>query len=165
MTDEAGTLDDRAGGAQDRDQRLAAVMSALTEAAPFELRGRTLPNAMAEVAAVAESCEEAAHRIVSCVDHIVQAHGAPPDAFAALVRRECMDILEACAFQDICGQRISKIVAMLLLIEDRLGGLEAALGTPSPCDGGAAAPADPEAKGPPLPSDAIAQADVDRLFL
>jgi chemotaxis protein CheZ len=143
---------------------VAAARAALADAAPAALRATTLPNAMSEIAAIAEVAEASAHQIVSCVDDMRSAGDLPPLAYRELVSRNCMQILEACAFQDLTGQRIAKLVSMLLIIEDRLGGLECALGAPffpaEPLDDHHA----PAARGPALPGEGVTQDDIDRLF-
>jgi chemotaxis protein CheZ len=143
---------------------VAAARQALSEAAPAALRATTLPSAMAEIAAIAEGGETAADQIVTSVDGMLQAKHLPQGEYVELVNRNCMQILEACAFQDLSGQRISKLVAMLLLIEDRLGGLEAALGAPLLTETDDNAANVVAAKGPALPGEGFSQDDVDRLF-
>jgi chemotaxis protein CheZ len=82
-------------------------------------------------------------------------------------------IYEACNFQDITGQRISKVVATLKTIETRLvslaaavghgGGAAAKAGKPGPQDG--AKPSDADLlNGPQLPQNAKKQDEVDALL-
>src|SRR5262249_45339373 len=48
------------------------------------------------------------------------ADASDPAAYKALVEEKMMLVFEACSFQDITGQRISKVVATLQLIEERV---------------------------------------------
>ena len=75
-----------------------------------------------------------------------------------------MRIVEACSFQDVTGQRISKVVNTLAFIDDRLDTLlEAFDGVPdsvSDEDDGS----DPLLNGPQLDGEGISQNDVDSMF-
>jgi chemotaxis protein CheZ len=81
-------------------------------------------------------------------------------------------IYEACNFQDITGQRISKVVATLKTIETRLVSLAAAVGhgegaaksgKPAPQDGSKGSDAG-LLNGPQLPQNATKQDEVDALL-
>jgi hypothetical protein len=50
------------------------------------------------------------------------------DAYKQTVDDACMRIFEACSFQDITGQRITKVVTTLTHIEERLTSLQVAWG-------------------------------------
>jgi len=74
-------------------------------------------------------------------------------------------IYEACSFQDITGQRITKVVATLKLIEVKVASIVTAFGgrhepaIPPPRPNGALA-----LHGPQLPAAAMAQSDIDKLL-
>ena len=75
-------------------------------------------------------------------------------------------IYEACSFQDITGQRISKVVATLKAIDAKVAHIVAAF-TPELDDADALPemPADAELlNGPQLPVHAMDQSDIDRLL-
>jgi chemotaxis protein CheZ len=46
-----------------------------------------------------------------------------PDAYQAVVNDQIVRIFEACSFQDITGQRISKVVSTLSHLDDRINTL------------------------------------------
>ena len=74
-------------------------------------------------------------------------------------------IYEACSFQDITGQRITKVVSTLKTIEVKVDSILAAFG--SRREGFAPAPLpDPETllNGPQLPANAMDQTDIDKLL-
>jgi chemotaxis protein CheZ len=88
-------------------------------------------------------------------------------------------IFEACGFQDITGQRVSKVVAVLQHIEQRLADLAGPGVTPNgsaksmpPIAASAADPARPDGafdepgllNGPQLPGKASSQADIDEIL-
>jgi chemotaxis protein CheZ len=75
------------------------------------------------------------------------------------------DIYEASAFQDITGQRITKIVRALQSLEEKLASLTDAFGPLEETQG----PAKPEGdaallNGPQLQKTAASQTDIDALF-
>ena len=76
-------------------------------------------------------------------------------------------IYEACSFQDITGQRITKVVTTLKTIEGKVGHI---IGTFGPAMGAARTSADHVASeanllnGPQLPAHAMDQSDIDKLL-
>lgn len=94
---------------------------------PNEIRDSHIPEAGAELEAVVKHTEEATSEIMSAAEAIMSAD--PQDAgYAELVQDGVMKIFEACSFQDITGQRISKIIKTLTYIETRLDRLVSVVG-------------------------------------
>ena len=82
-------------------------------------------------------------------------------------------VYEACGFQDITGQRISKVVAALQHIECKVGSILDAFGDridrgtapPKPAPkNGTERPDEHLLNGPQLPSEGVSQDDVDALL-
>jgi chemotaxis protein CheZ len=78
-------------------------------------------------------------------------------------------IFEACNFQDITGQRITKVVRTLKHIEGKIEVLIQALGEEVQKTHRSAAAADPNNEdsllnGPQLPGNAIDQSEIDKLL-
>jgi chemotaxis protein CheZ len=81
-------------------------------------------------------------------------------------------IFEACNFQDITGQRITKVVETLKHIDAKIEALVKAMGEEIHRAGGAQAPkhvhgADPDKgllNGPQLPGNAVSQDEIDKLL-
>ncbi len=139
--------------------------------------GRTIARARAEIAALKVDDITASH-IPSATDELdaITAHTA---AATEQILEVCekldaqgvaseltTPIYEACSFQDITGQRISKVVATLKAIDAKVAHIIAAF-TP---DLDAAEPlpeVPPDAEllnGPQLPMHAMDQSDIDRLL-
>ena len=89
---------------------------------PNDLKAAKLPRAGKELEAIVKSTEEATGTIMDAAEAIMGA-----DATEA-VMDHCTRIIEACAFQDLTGQRITKVVHTLTVIEDRLNGMNSAWG-------------------------------------
>ena len=93
------------------------------------------------------------------------------DTYQEEVTAQVMQIFEACSFQDITGQRISKVVETLQLIEARVQRLTSAIGieTEADSDGEELDAAEARRKalmlnGPQLDGEGVNQDDVDALF-
>lgn len=142
---------------------------AIEDFAPAALRGDRMNQAKAQMKAVVETTESAADLIMARAEDCL---GAPadeaPEKFRARVTNACLEIIEACAFQDLTGQRINKVSTMMTLIEGRLAALEAELGEsfgPDAKDGDLNGVDDLLLQGPALPNGGgISQADVDAIL-
>ena len=121
-----------------------------------------LPTAGNELDAVVEMTESASHTIMEAAEGIMAFDGDDPDAYRGFVEGEMMKVIEACAFQDITGQRISKVVATLNLIEKRLIGF--AEEHPKMASDDTAPSDDDLLNGPALDGDGLAQSDIDALL-
>jgi chemotaxis protein CheZ len=153
--------------------------------------GRSIANAKAEIAALKVDDITASH-IPSATDELdaIVAHTAAATdsilevcetldrvgatlsgADAQALQDATTRIYEACSFQDITGQRITKVVAVLKTIEGKVANMLDTFGQQGGGErsGGprAAVPADPDAvllNGPQLPAAAMDQSDIDKLL-
>nr|WP_321445348.1 protein phosphatase CheZ [uncultured Cohaesibacter sp.] len=87
---------------------------------PAEMRHNAIPDAGRELDAVVEATENATNIIMSSAEEIMSADPSDTDAYQALVNDKVIEIFEACSFQDITGQRISKVVHALHVIDKRV---------------------------------------------
>jgi chemotaxis protein CheZ len=133
--------------------------------------GRRLPRAAAELGAAVESMEKSAQLVLAAAEAIddgVRAmsstHAASPGyEMAPEIQQRIAQIYEACNFQDLAGQRIGKVIALLGHFDEQLAHVLAG--------GGHVAPAiakrdDGLINGPRLDGAAghVDQGDVDLLF-
>jgi chemotaxis protein CheZ len=155
------------------------IQSAKAEIAalrPDEIQNEHLPSAADELDAIVGNTEEATGIILDSVEKI--------EAIAQKIEGEngtqivdvVTKIYEACNFQDITGQRITKVVKTLKQIENKVVALIGAFGDElarEKARAAAAAPAPAPAQkpsdedllnGPQLPTNANSQADIDSLF-
>ncbi|MEO1200000.1 MAG: protein phosphatase CheZ [Pseudomonadota bacterium] len=120
-----------------------------------------IPEAGNELAAVVEMTEQASHVIMTASEAILGCEADTLEDYRAAVEGEVMKIFEACSFQDITGQRITKVVETLTAIESRLGEVtseDASDAHPPSC---------PDAhllNGPALPGKGLDQGDIDLLM-
>ena len=134
-----------------------------------DIRNKHLPDATVELDAIVRHTEEATGVILDAAETI--------DAEASklesqLINDQVVLIFEACGFQDLTGQRISKIVTTLQHIEERIAKITSIFGehfqsiAPAEIDGDADDKSEDEKlrSGPQLPANANDQADIDALL-
>ena len=140
----------------------------IAQLAPDEIREKHIRAATDELDAIVGNTEEATGSILDAAEKIegiaAKLDIEPGMQIADAVTR----IYEACNFQDITGQRISKVITALKTIEARIESLAKAVG------GVAALPAGPEdgkaksdaelLNGPQLPANAKTQDEIDALL-
>lgn len=139
------------------------------------INGAYIPSATDQLDAVVGATEEATNKIMDCCDHItVIANNQPPELQGQLID-QVTNIYEACNFQDITGQRITKVVRTLKHIEGQVESLLKALddagftvknlGAVGALNVSKATDSEKHLlNGPQMENEAIAQDDIDKLF-
>ena len=141
---------------------------------PKDISTQHIPTATDELDAVVGATEDATNKIMDVCDEI--------SAIAETVSAETKDkliacttrVFEACNFQDITGQRITKVVETLKHIDSRIEAIVRAMGEEfirsdgsdghTPRHVHAADPDKGLLNGPQLPQKAASQDDIDRLL-
>jgi len=100
----------------------------IREMRPHDISKERIPTAGAELEAITRDTENATHTIMNAAEAIMGFDTSDPNAYKAAVDDEVMKIFEACSFQDITGQRVTKVINVLSQIEERVGKLANALG-------------------------------------
>lgn len=85
-----------------------------------EMSRARIPAAGQELDAIVKSTEEASNSIMSCAEAVMAAEAIDLESYRAFVEDQMTVIFEACSFQDLTGQRISKVVNTLKTIESRV---------------------------------------------
>ncbi|HMK68892.1 MAG TPA: protein phosphatase CheZ [Stellaceae bacterium] len=153
-------------------ERLAEyIRSAKREIAtlrPEDIRSRDIPMATDELDAVIGATADATGAILDAAETLERMAVTMPEGDK--VREIATRIYEACNFQDITGQRITKVVRTLKHIEDKIDALLSAFG-----DGAKGAaptaegtlPSNDDRRllhGPQLPEEANRQDEIDAIF-
>ena len=138
-----------------------------------EIKSSRIPAAGQELSAVCKATEAATNTIMECAEAVMSADSRDSTAFKALVADKMLIIFEACSFQDITGQRISKVVETLQLIDERVSRFAKAIAAKDSSDDAT----DPEASqarqdrkkrlllnGPQLGGPETSQSEVDAMF-
>ena len=143
---------------------------------PENITNDHIPEATIELGEVVKSIENATNTILDTTEEIQNIAGSLTDSDQS---QKIMDsttkIFEACNFQDLTGQRISKVVSSLEYIEDTTKKLLALIPQSSGASSGVPSTNTPQnsreeqAKqglldGPQKESDAPSQDDIDKLF-
>jgi chemotaxis regulatin CheY-phosphate phosphatase CheZ len=106
---------------------IAKAKEEIREMRPHDISHERIPTAGAELEAITRDTENATHAIMNSAEAIMGMESSDA-AYKAAVDDEIMKIFEACSFQDITGQRVSKVVNVLKQIEERVGRLATTLG-------------------------------------
>jgi chemotaxis protein CheZ len=150
---------------------IARVKEEIGALRPNELCRDRIPSAHDELGSVVKATASATHVIMSAAEDILGAQEKDLAAYRQRVETRVLEIFEACSFQDITGQRISKVVDALGQLEKRLGRFATAIRVRD----GEAAPDRDEAKrrerretlmlnGPQAEGQGVNQGDIDKLF-
>ncbi|MCB1556425.1 MAG: protein phosphatase CheZ [Alphaproteobacteria bacterium] len=152
---------------------------------PLDIHSKHIPVASDELDAVVAATEEATGTIMDSCETIQSLFDSMDQATAASVEAEVTKIFEACSFQDITGQRITKVIGALKAIDDKVSVILKLVGTEFPGVGGAAGAKAAESEdesgdtegdsdgrtgdaallnGPQLPDQGISQEEIDRLL-
>jgi chemotaxis protein CheZ len=157
------------------------IASARAEIAALEVDDITashIPSATDELDAIVEHTAAATNSILEVCETLDAVAGKLEGDGAATLQEATTKIYEACSFQDITGQRITKIVATLKAIDAKVAQIVNTFGEtqrdpdsvppaanpaavvvgPVPTNG------DPPPLGPQLPGNAMDQTDIDKLL-
>ena len=150
---------------------------------PDEVKDQHLPAAADELDEIVAETADATNRIMDATETIQGALGDVDEAIQETVFTASNQIFEACSFQDITGQRVTKVVKALKDIEEKVDSLISAFGEeiaeykaqhaadPAATDAPAEAPVDFDEltddmllQGPQLADEAMSQDEIDKLL-
>jgi chemotaxis protein CheZ len=136
---------------------------------PDDIQAEHIPTANVELDAIVRHLEVATGNILDATENIENIAAEADPAVGEPLLDAVTSIYEACNFQDISGQRITKVIATLQTIETRIVLLVEALGcnagNPGDSKGSEGCPHDTHLlNGPQLPDNANSQAEIDALL-
>lgn len=151
---------------------IQTAKSELAKLRPTEISERHINEATDELDAVVGATEEATSQILDACEGIEKIAGEMVDEKGQKLTEAVTRIYESCNFQDITGQRITKVVKTLRYIEGRINALlvtlDQDLRSPDRFDKLQKSSGQVNEKdllnGPQLPKDANTQASIDALF-
>jgi chemotaxis protein CheZ len=133
-----------------------------------DIRDRDIPFATDELDAIVQHTAVATNAILESCELLDEVATAVSGEAAARLQDAVTKIYEACSFQDITGQRITKVVATLKTIEAKVAQIITTFGVKT--EKTEAGDSETEAapvellNGPQLPSNAMDQSDIDKLL-
>lgn len=140
----------------------------IAELRPGALKRENIPRAIQEMNEIVQTTEDASNAIMESAEAITAAMPDDTDAkFREIVQSSIQRIFESCAFQDLTGQRIGKVMTTLQLVDTHLEGLQELLGVEfeDPEDDGARTGEEEDLlAGPALEGEGNDQDDIDKLF-
>ena len=133
-----------------------------------DITDHDIPFATDELDAIVDHTAQATHAILESCETLDEVSGTVTGDPAAKLQAATTRIYEACSFQDITGQRITKVVSTLKTIEAKVAQIISTFGPSS--DAAAQQSSNHLAteadllNGPQLPAHAMDQSDIDRLL-
>ncbi|WP_181699360.1 protein phosphatase CheZ [Chthonobacter albigriseus] len=104
-------------------REISSMKTELSELQLADVRQDRIPAAGRELDAIVEATEDATNTIMSAAEEIMGADPADVEGYQNTVNEKIVAIFEACSFQDITGQRISKVVQTLSHLDERISRL------------------------------------------
>jgi chemotaxis protein CheZ len=132
-----------------------------------DIRDRDIPSATDELDAIVEHTAVATNAILESCELLESLGADVTGESAGKLQDAVTKIYEACSFQDITGQRITKVVTTLKTIEAKVAQIITAFGVQTAPAEIPLLPAATDADlmhGPQLPSNAMDQSDIDKLL-
>ncbi len=149
-------------------QYIARTRDEIAALRPNDIRESRLPTAGAELEAVVNDTETATETIMSLAEEIMTLEPDNLANYKAQVDEKMMGMIEACSFQDITGQRVSKVVSTLTHIEERVARFSSVMGVmdavDDDCDEKEQWRKDNLLNGPQIDGPATGQDAIDALF-
>jgi chemotaxis protein CheZ len=133
-----------------------------------DITGHDIPFATDELDAIVDHTAHATNAILESCEMLDEVSATVSGEAATKLQAATTRIYEACSFQDITGQRITKIVGTLKTIETKVAHIIGTFGVSSAK--GSHRPADQVStdadllNGPQLPAQAMDQSDIDALL-
>jgi chemotaxis protein CheZ len=152
---------------------ITEAKSEIASLRPDEIRSQHLPTATDELEAIVGATEQATNGILGAMEVLEGLTGEMSPELGEKITEAVTQVYEACNFQDITGQRITKVVKALQHIEQKVDGLLAIFGGDVASRAAVDADAAPETaeekdkkllNGPQLPDDASTQDEIDKLM-
>jgi chemotaxis protein CheZ len=149
---------------------IQAAKAEIAALRPGEIKNEFIASATDELDAIVGATEAATNEIMDAAEHLETLTPMMDEQVANRLTEITTRIFEACTFQDITGQRITKVVRMLKEIETRVESLVKAFGgevadAPSNSARNPSTTTDQDLlNGPQLPTNAADQAEIDRLL-
>lgn len=132
-----------------------------------DINDHDIPFATDELDAIVDHTAHATNAILESCEAVDEVSATLSGEPAAKLQAAVTNIYEACSFQDITGQRITKVVTTLKAIEAKVAHIISTFGPSTEIvqrSGGHVASDADLLNGPQLPAHAMDQSDIDKLL-
>ncbi len=141
----------------------------MASARPGDIKATHIPSATDELDAVVAATEEATSAIMDACDVIERKCEEIGNDKSQEIVDEVMKIYEACSFQDITGQRITKVIHSLVQIDEKVETILKVIGgsvsqATSTEEDDTRVGDEKLLNGPQLPDKGVTQDDIDKLL-
>jgi chemotaxis protein CheZ len=146
---------------------IASAKSEIAALRVDDITDHDIPFATDELDAIVAHTAHATHAILASCETLDEVSASVSGDPAARLQDAVTRIYEACSFQDITGQRITKVVSTLKVIEEKVAHIINTFGpkTEAPEPAGPRVASDTDLlNGPQLPAHAMDQSDIDKLL-
>jgi chemotaxis protein CheZ len=148
-------------------QMIANTKSEIAALRVDDITDHDIPFATDELDAIVEHTAHATDAILESCEMLDEVSATVSGEAAAKLQAATTKIYEACSFQDITGQRITKVVTTLKTIEGKVAHIVGTFGKSAAEARGGAVHVATDAdllNGPQLPAHAMDQSDIDKLL-
>jgi chemotaxis protein CheZ len=146
---------------------IAAAKQEIAALRVDDIMDRDIPFATDELDAIVDHTAVATNAILESCEMLDEVAAKVTGDEAARLQDAVTKIYEACSFQDITGQRITKVVTTLKVIEAKVAQIMTTFGVSAERSESREAARDEHTallNGPQLPSNAMDQSDIDKLL-
>ncbi len=144
---------------------IARTREEIAELRPNSIKDENIPSAGEQLDAVVKDTETATETIMSLAEGLMDdLPGADPEEYKERVDGVMMEIIEACSFQDLTGQRVNKVVKTLQHIEERISRFADVMGAVDAPSEDRRTREEKLLNGPALGGPATSQDAIDALF-
>lgn len=146
---------------------IASTKSEIAALRVDDITDHDIPFATDELDAIVEHTAHATDAILESCEMLDEVSSTVSGEAAAKLQAATTKIYEACSFQDITGQRITKVVTTLKTIEEKVAHIIGAFGVTAAGNRVASSRVATDAdllNGPQLPAHAMDQSDIDKLL-
>tara|TARA_Y100000052_G_C2928469_1_gene72843 strand:- start:61 stop:795 length:735 start_codon:yes stop_codon:yes gene_type:complete len=134
---------------------------------PKDIQTNRIPSAGEELEAIVQDTEIATEKIMQTAEDVLAIDPETDPDFAMNIQDKMLVIIEACSFQDLTGQRVSKVVTTLQQIEERISKFASVMGvqeTEVELSDAEKRRRDLLLNGPAIGGPETAQDDIDKMF-
>ncbi len=100
--------------------RIEGLRHEIAKVRADDISDHQIPEMGKELSAIVEATEGATNSIMNCAETVLEIETDNFEDYKQIVSDQMMTIFEACSFQDLTGQRVTKIVQTVEIIEERI---------------------------------------------
>lgn len=100
--------------------KIVSLRTEISKVHASDIATNRIPEVGKELSEVVKATETATNTIMQAAETVLEAENKPEAEYKELVAAQMMEIFQACSFQDITGQRVTKVVDTIEVIEERI---------------------------------------------